>query len=89
MNTAFKFGDKVTHAGHKKTYGVILSTDGYNATVYYSHFDTIRLPLGELKHYIDTNTSNIKKVMDALGIKKDVPMKKMSILHIPSMVVIL
>lgn len=73
MKTDFKFGDKVTHVGHKNTYGVILSTDGYNATVYYSSTDTPRLPLEELKPYVDTSITSITRVMDALGIKKDVP----------------
>ena len=45
MKTDFKFGDKVTHISHEGSYGVIVSADGYNATVYYSSTDTPRLPL--------------------------------------------
>ena len=73
MKTDFKFGDKVTHISHEGSYAVIVSADGYNATVYYSSTDTPRLPLRELKPYIDTSVSPITRVMDALGIKKDEP----------------
>ena len=75
MNTTFKFGDKVALKRSPNTCGIVARIYIDKVTVLWEdeYYGMSTDPIEEFIHYIDTNTSNIEKVMDALGIKKDVP----------------
>ena len=75
MEDNFKFGDLVTLKGD--TFfgvGVVLSATCYYATVCWKNSSTIHnYTLKELEHYNAEVNPVFEKVMDILGIKKDVP----------------
>ena len=75
MDTTFKFGDKVALKRSPNACGIVARVYIDKVTVLWEdeYYGMSTDPIEDVIPYVYTNTSNIQKVMDALGIKKDVP----------------
>ena len=75
MDTTFKFGDKVALKRSPNTYGVVARVYIDKVTVLWKdeYYGMSTDPIEDVIPYVDTSVSPITRVMDALGIKKNVP----------------